>query len=95
MTDDPKCGTCGQRYSTPNRLRLAEAENDALRRVLATSAADCVYCGLAAVDMGACRSGFPGCARADDLLIDESAERVDDLLESVQESRDPAATERR
>ncbi len=44
------------------------AENDRLRAMLAKSNADCPYCGLASSDMARCASGFPGCARADDIL---------------------------
>jgi hypothetical protein len=50
--------------------RIAElaAENDRLRRLLASSNADCPYCGLPAADMAKCASGFPGCGRADDMM---------------------------
>ena len=57
------------------RAKQAEAErdamaeeNDKLRYVLAKSPADCLYCRLPQARMGECRHGFPGCARADDLL---------------------------
>lgn len=48
------------------RLR---AENDKLRAILATSNEPCVYCGLRAEDMAKCASGFPGCGRADDMML--------------------------
>jgi hypothetical protein len=58
------------------RLLLAEErqadtrkENDFLRLRLAESDKDCVYCDLPKSDMGKCSSGFPGCARADDLFM--------------------------
>lgn len=49
--------------------RIAELEKDNadLRKYLATSKADCPYCGLPAADMAKCAHGFPGCGRADDM----------------------------
>lgn len=47
------------------------AENQVLRIKLAKSDADCIYCGLPSVDMGKCALGFPGCGRADDLVLSE------------------------
>lgn len=43
-------------------------ENDVLRGLLAKGEKDCVYCGLPAADISKCRSGFPGCARMDDMM---------------------------
>lgn len=51
--------------SENDRLRK---ENDYLRGVVANSDLPCVYCKLSREDMGKCASGFPGCARADDML---------------------------
>lgn len=48
-------------------LAEARAENTRLRAALATSKDPCIYCQLSAADMGKCKAGFPGCARADDL----------------------------
>lgn len=48
------------------RLR---AENTHLRTLVAVQATPCVYCGL--TEMAKCASGFPGCARADDLICGE------------------------
>lgn len=48
------------------RLRL---ENDQLRGILAWSSLPCIYCGLSLGDQTKCQSGFPGCARADDMMI--------------------------
>jgi hypothetical protein len=45
-----------------------EAENGRLRAALAKSKDPCPYCSLPAEDMAKCRSGFPGCGRADDML---------------------------
>jgi hypothetical protein len=55
-----------------NYIKLLELqkENDRLKIILAKSKEDCIYCGLKSVDMNKCASGFPGCARADDLLIE-------------------------
>jgi len=57
--DDPEVGELA-------RLRQ---ENDVLRKLVAESDLDCVYCGLPKADMAKCQLGFPGCGRADDLLI--------------------------
>jgi hypothetical protein len=54
-------------HEAANHIAAVEAENDALRRALATSNADCPYCGLKANEMAKCAHGFPGCARADDM----------------------------
>ncbi len=48
------------------RLR---AENTTLRLLVAAQPTPCVYCGL--TEMAKCASGFPGCARADDLICGE------------------------
>lgn len=42
-------------------------ENLRLRAALANSDSPCVYCSLPAADFAKCKSGFPGCARADDM----------------------------
>jgi len=44
-------------------------ENDALRALIANGSDDCIYCGLSKSDMGKCASGFPGCGRADDMML--------------------------
>ena len=44
-------------------------ENDTLRGLIAKSNLPCVYCSLPASDMAKCSSGFPGCGRADDLMM--------------------------
>jgi hypothetical protein len=43
-------------------------ENDNLRHILAISDLPCLHCGLPADDQTTCQAGFPGCARADDLM---------------------------
>jgi len=45
---------------------------------LAESDKACVYCELPKAEMGACASGFPGCARADDLFQCDELTRRDD-----------------
>jgi hypothetical protein len=52
------------------RVRELESENDKLRGILAKSDLDCIYCGLPKKDMGRCYFGFPGCGRADDLMLE-------------------------
>jgi hypothetical protein len=49
-------------------------ENDKLRALLAWGTDPCIYCGLRASDMHKCASGFPGCARSDDMQADWSKE---------------------
>ncbi len=49
-----------------DRLSQLEAENVRLRAALALSPAACRYCQLPANEWAKCKSGFPGCARADD-----------------------------
>ena len=57
-------------FSEYNDRRIAElqAENDKLRGLLAQGKGNCVYCGLPAADIAKCPSGFPGCARMDDIV---------------------------
>lgn len=43
-------------------------ENTRLRAALANSELPCVYCTLSKEDWNKCRSGFPGCGRADDAM---------------------------
>lgn len=52
------------------RVSDLEQENDALRGFLARGNDPCIYCQLPKADMAKCQSGFPGCARADDMLND-------------------------
>lgn len=51
-------------------------ENDLLRGMVSKLKIPCHYCGLD--DMSKCKSGFPGCALADDMMIgeDETFKRV-------------------
>ena len=52
----------------PTELARLRRENDTLRRIIAESGMNCIYCGLSKADMAKCQYGFPGCARADDML---------------------------
>lgn len=57
--------------SSPSALQSGTelvAENTRLRAALARSKDPCVYCSLPAEKWAECRSGFPGCARADDMM---------------------------
>ena len=54
--------------SLMRELAEATAENTRLRAALASSKDPCAYCQLPKDEMAKCRSGFPGCARADDLM---------------------------
>jgi hypothetical protein len=47
-------------------------DNDTLRIIISKSDIDCIYCGLPKKDMGKCAYGFPGCGRADDLLMEDT-----------------------
>ena len=50
-------------------IEALTAENDRLRKLIADSDMNCIYCGLPKCDMMKCESGFPGCGRADDMMI--------------------------
>lgn len=49
-------------------LTRLRKENDIMRKLIAESDMNCLYCGLPKADMAKCQLGFPGCGRADDLL---------------------------
>jgi len=65
----------------------ARKENDFMRLRLAESDKACAYCDLPKAEMGRCASGFPGCARADDLFQCDELTRRD-----AQQRREGAAT---
>lgn len=44
-------------------------ENDALRAAWGNSDKPCLYCDLSAQDLARCQLGFPGCGRADDMIM--------------------------
>lgn len=52
----------------PELIRLRR-ENDQLRGLIANSEMNCIYCELPKAEMMRCESGFPGCARADDIML--------------------------
>ena len=54
-------------FQLESELQELRSENSKLRQILAKSNVPCIYCGL--TDMGECKSGFPGCARMDDLML--------------------------
>jgi len=62
---DERDSTDGEAAAELRRLR---DEIDVLRGLLATSELSCPYCKLPATDIAKCALGFPGCARADDLM---------------------------
>lgn len=45
------------------------AENDKLRAKLGNSPEPCAYCGIPADKLLDCQHGFPGCPRADDMVL--------------------------
>jgi hypothetical protein len=54
---------------------LLRIESDKLRALLAWGSDPCIYCGLEREDMARCNSGFPGCARSDDMQRNWEAEQ--------------------
>jgi len=74
-----------------------EKENTRLRAALAQSELPCVYCTLSQEDWAKCKSGFPGCARADDAMgCPElgAALRVKELEAEVEKWKAKAIAER-
>lgn len=53
--------------SDPDELTILRDENTRLRAALAVSKDPCIYCTLPADQIMRCSSGFPGCARTDDI----------------------------
>jgi hypothetical protein len=47
-----------------------QADLDKLRDIVARSSLPCLYCGLPANETKRCASGFPGCGRIDDMLLE-------------------------
>lgn len=64
---EPAADTAATREPDTSELSRLRAENDRLRAALAVSKDPCVYCQLPAAEMAKCKSGFPGCDRADDM----------------------------
>lgn len=72
---------CNALLDLSNMYDAALKENSQLRLLLATSNAKCAYCGLPAEEMAKCASGFPGCARGDDMLLDGTPTRQELVAE--------------
>jgi len=56
-------------FPIDDEITKLRKENDTLRMLLANDSGDCIYCGLPKADMTKCASGFPGCGRADDMML--------------------------
>lgn len=77
------------------QIGASVGENTKLRAALAVSKDPCVYCQLPEEEMAKCRSGFPGCARMDDITgcrefgammqLDDFANQVHCLIFSMAE----------
>lgn len=61
-------------------LAQAKRENCTLRTLVAKSDTPCPYCGL--LEMAKCVHGFPGCARADDIICGEE-QWLSEMLEKL------------
>ena len=69
MMDHEKLDIAVARYEKAEAERdQSKKENNLLRAALAQSDQPCVYCTLSKADWLKCKSGFPGCARADDAM---------------------------
>lgn len=61
-------------------IKKLHDENDKLRLIIAESSIDCIYCGLPSSDIAKCSLGFPGCGRADDLLLAKGTNTDDNKM---------------
>lgn len=66
--DDDLAMLSRQLLRADERISTLISWNDVLRGLLAKGQGDCVFCGLPAADIAKCASGFPGCARMDDIM---------------------------
>lgn len=73
--------------SENSELERLREENDQLRVILAFSKLPCIYCQLPSEDLPKCKSGFPGCARMDDICIDPFGEKYGRIT-GVKDNRD-------
>lgn len=55
-------------------LERLRKENGVLRAFVANIDLPCMHCRLSKDDMHRCQLGFPGCARADDMLCADMTE---------------------
>jgi len=76
MSDAEGCGNRCQLSDRLAEIATLRAENSTIKSVLSLVPGKCLYCGLE--DIAKCPSGFPGCARADDMLCgeDEASRRL-------------------
>jgi hypothetical protein len=44
-------------------------ENNLMRYLIAQSDMACMYCHLPKAEISRCEFGFPGCSRADDMMV--------------------------
>jgi hypothetical protein len=61
-----------QRDDFYQQMKIAKDRDDKLLLIIAKSDIDCIYCGLPKKDITKCAHGFPGCGRADDLLMEDT-----------------------
>jgi hypothetical protein len=97
------CGSANLDFARQleRELREVQSENIRLRAALANSNGACVYCTLPKEQWAECRSGFPGCARADDVMgcpelgaaleLQEAQERIRLLIAERDSARQQAA----
>jgi hypothetical protein len=93
-------GLCDIIRELERELREVQSENTRLRAALANSNGACVYCTLPKEQWAECRSGFPGCARADDVMgcpelgaaleLQEAQERIRLLIAERDSARQQA-----
>ena len=65
---DPRSVVQPPEIELVQKMHKLEGENTRLRAAIAQGTAACIYCSLPADEWAKCRSGFPGCARADDAM---------------------------
>lgn len=62
-------GLAAQIREWAGEVERLNRENDHMRASLANGGGACSYCSLPKEGWSKCRSGFPGCARADDAML--------------------------
>lgn len=91
MTDEPRCNTCGMSYSTPERLRLANAALSEMTDAMIEAVEEIIYWHRSYLTDDTTNGWKRVYSRLTDLIAknsqhNERAERIDDLLESVREA---------